>query len=163
MRDSAAYEMVLNSHVGQGESLYFDGDSGNYAPLDDNLAIALETEELNIDISASGWLGKPPFEVNFRGTVSGNIVNIVNWRWDFGDGDIVEGDIPNPVHIYDAEGSYTVSLTVSTDISSASVTKRDLVLVTEAVPLATPGAYVVLLAVLASLGAFALRRNCARR
>ena len=163
VRDSGAYEMVLNSPAGQGESLYLDGSTGVYAPLNGNLAMALETEELNIDISASGWLGKPPFEVNFRGTVSGNIVNIVNWRWDFGDGDVVEGDIPNPVHIYDGEGSYTVSLTVSTDISSASVTKRDLVLVTEAVPLATPGAYVVLLAVLASLGAFALRRNCARR
>ena len=37
-------------------------------------------------------------------------VAIVNWNWDFGDGNI--SNIPNPVHTYTAAGTYTVQLDI---------------------------------------------------
>ncbi|HIO67926.1 MAG TPA: PKD domain-containing protein [Flavobacteriales bacterium] len=43
---------------------------------------------------------------------------IVSWSWDFGDaasGTNNTSDLENPVHIYDTEGTYTVSLTVVSD------------------------------------------------
>jgi len=39
--------------------------------------------------------------------------NIVQWDWDFGDGNV--SNQQNPSHIYSAEGNYTVTLTVTTD------------------------------------------------
>ena len=35
----------------------------------------------------------------------------VSWKWDFGDGN--SSNLKNPVHIYEAPGTYTVSLTVA--------------------------------------------------
>ncbi len=51
--------------------------------------------------------------------------DINSWSWDFGDGAV--SDQQNPLHSYGAEGSYTVSLTVSdstglTDTTSKTVT-----------------------------------------
>lgn len=39
-----------------------------------------------------------------------NSVNAVRFTWDFGDGTF--SDVPDPVHIYDVPGDYTVVLTV---------------------------------------------------
>lgn len=36
---------------------------------------------------------------------------IETWRWDFGDG--TSSDLPSPCHIYQADGTYTVTLTVT--------------------------------------------------
>jgi PKD repeat protein len=48
--------------------------------------------------------------------------SIVNWIWSFGDGTV--GYEQHPVHVYDAAGSYTVSLTVrDDDDASASVSR----------------------------------------
>ncbi|MFO0479756.1 MAG: PKD domain-containing protein [Bacteroidota bacterium] len=38
---------------------------------------------------------------------------ITKWSWNFGDGST--SDLPNPTHIYKAPGTYTVTLTVTTD------------------------------------------------
>ncbi len=43
-------------------------------------------------------------------------INIISWSWDFGDplsGAANTSALANPVHIYDAEGSYTVKLIIS--------------------------------------------------
>jgi gliding motility-associated-like protein len=46
---------------------------------------------------------------NETSTVSGGM--IINWLWDFGDGNLIY--TPSPVHTYDSAGSYYVSLTVT--------------------------------------------------
>ena len=42
---------------------------------------------------------------------------VENWSWDFGDGEVLEGNDPdvhkNPVHYYSEEGTYSVTLVVS--------------------------------------------------
>ncbi len=67
-----------------------------------------ETGGLVTDFSASTLKGNSPLTVSFTDLSSGNPTI---WAWDFGDG---TGDIiQNPVHIYEAEGKYTVSLTTA--------------------------------------------------
>ena len=36
--------------------------------------------------------------------------DIKNWSWDFGDGDITNSTQPNPLHTYQRNGNYTISL-----------------------------------------------------
>ncbi|MEX0811851.1 MAG: SdrD B-like domain-containing protein [Chitinophagales bacterium] len=58
-------------------------------------------------------------EVTFTDTSSGNITS---WLWDFGDGTI--GTIPNPTHVYNINGTYNVTLTVSDTNSQDIVTAQ---------------------------------------
>jgi hypothetical protein len=64
-------------------------------------------------------------QVNFTATVTG----ASDITWDFGDGTIVTG-VLNPVHVYTAPGTYTVTLIASNvncmDVKSTYVTVRDL-------------------------------------
>jgi len=120
---------------------------------------------MTVGILASQWLGRPPLTVQFTGNVAGNMSGITNWRWEFGDGDIVEDrDVPRPIHTYEEEGTYTVTLTVSTDLSTSSVTRRNLIVVTQTVPLASPGVLGMLALALFLSGVYAARvRACTGR
>lgn len=51
--------------------------------------------------------------------------NISSWLWNFGDG--TTSDLQNPSHIYNNNGSYTVSITVSNGVSQATETKVDFI------------------------------------
>jgi PKD repeat protein len=51
-------------------------------------------------------------EVNLTDNSFSSLGNIVSWLWDFGDGNTSTAQ--NPTHHYTADGSYTISLTVST-------------------------------------------------
>ncbi len=160
LRTGDPYVVWLNSPSGDGQCLLHDETDNTYTPYDENLALSLRTEDITVGISASQWLGSPPLTVQFTGSAADNVLGIVNWRWEFGDGDIVEGrDESSPVHSYDAEGSYTVTLTVSTDLSSSSVTRRDFIVVTQTLPLASHGTMASLCALLALTGAIAARKK----
>ena len=52
---------------------------------------------------------------------------ISSWMWDFGDG--TTSNSPNPTHIYSAEGSYTITLTVSNGEETAALTRQHFVTV----------------------------------
>jgi len=56
------------------------------------------------------------------------------WNWDFGDGST--SDLQNPTHIYNASGTYSVTLIVSNEFGTDTITKQDLITVTAAKPVA---------------------------
>ncbi|HRS92698.1 MAG TPA: SBBP repeat-containing protein, partial [Methanolinea sp.] len=64
--------------------------------------------------------GHVPLTVNFTDTSTGNPVI---WSWDFGDGETSPDQ--NPVHTYTAEGTYTVTLTVTNECGPNSTTKQE--------------------------------------
>lgn len=55
--------------------------------------------------------GCAPLTVNFQDS-SYTVSTIVNWEWDFGDGNT--STLPNPLHTYADTGKYDVTLTVET-------------------------------------------------
>ncbi|MEA3364758.1 MAG: PKD domain-containing protein, partial [Candidatus Hydrogenedentes bacterium] len=57
---------------------------------------------------------------------------IVMWEWDFGDGSTSSEQ--NPTHAYGTAGSYDLSLTVSNDDETATLTRRDYISVEAKVP-----------------------------
>ncbi|MDD3492590.1 MAG: NosD domain-containing protein, partial [Candidatus Thermoplasmatota archaeon] len=62
--------------------------------------------------------------------------SIVNWTWDFGDGNVSYG--PNVTHSYATDGSYTVTLTVTDDDGDAG-SRQETVTVANAPPTADFG------------------------
>lgn len=58
--------------------------------------------------TGSPLVGTAPLQVNFTDRSTGTISS---WNWTFGDGDT--STQRNPPHVYSAEGSYTVGLTVT--------------------------------------------------
>lgn len=162
VRTGDTLELLMASYEGDGQYLHYENTYGTYAPEADDLAIAVGTEEMEGEIFASPNLGHPPLAVRFTGVVSGNVGPVVNWRWDFGDGDILEGVEPAPSHVYTDPGVYSVSLTVSTDLSSTLVERHALIVVSEALPLAGPAGLAALAAACLALGAARPRLSGAR-
>ena len=62
---------------------------------------------LEADFGAAPRLGLAPLEVVFSDLSRGDVLT---YTWDFGDGET--SGLANPVHVYEAPGQYTVSLTV---------------------------------------------------
>jgi len=68
-------------------------------------------------------------EVSFTDCSRDKAGAIETWRWDFGDG--TSSDLPSPSHIYQEDGTYTVSLTVidkneAQDQTSAKIAVKNL-------------------------------------
>jgi PKD repeat protein len=59
-----------------------------------------------------------------------SIGNPVSWSWDFGDGTNFDGQYP-PLHLYNRDGAYTVSLTVKNPFGQDTRIKSNLILVRE--------------------------------
>jgi PKD repeat protein len=59
-----------------------------------------------------------------------SIGNPTSWSWDFGDGSSFNGQYP-PLHLYNRDGSYTVSLTVVNPFGQDSEVKTNLISVQE--------------------------------
>lgn len=70
------------------------------------------------------------FEEAFRDTLE----NITDYRWDFGDGTILEGPVPIPVttHVFEKGGIYPVTLTVINSFSGCGNSKTKMVTVIKA-------------------------------
>jgi len=62
--------------------------------------------------------GPAPLAVQFEDQSTPGGSAIVSWFWEFGDGGTGEG--PNPLYIYDTQGTYDVKLTVWDDASATS-------------------------------------------
>ena len=89
------------------------------------------------DFTASPTSGPAPLTVTFT-DASTSYDGVVSWAWDFGDGETSTDQ--NPTHIYDEQGSYTVSVTVEeSDGDSDTETKTDYIIVNEGAQLSLDG------------------------
>jgi len=78
--------------------------------------------EIPVAVPGGPYSGSAGEEIVFNGSGStDNDGEIVEYKWDFGDGQ--EGSGVNPTHVYQAEGTYSISLKVrdNDDAYSASV------------------------------------------
>ena len=92
--DGALYYLAIN--VGELRKIRYTGAGG--AP--------------NAVISATPMSGPLPLAVNFSSAGSTDPENgVLTYVWNFGDGTPTTSE-PNPVHVYNTNGSYTASLTV---------------------------------------------------
>ena len=74
------------------------------------------------DFSASPRSGRPPLYVTFTDASTGPVTN---WLWSFGDGSASMEQ--SPAHIYEAGGSFTVTLTVTGLSGSNTITRTNYV------------------------------------
>lgn len=86
--------------------------------------------------SANATGGDSPLSVQFTDESIPGDEPITNWLWQFGDG--ATSTAQNPLHVY-AEGTYSVSLTVTTSVGSDTKTRISYVVVEPPPP---SGAYV---------------------
>ena len=82
--------------------------------------------------SVSSTTGDAPLTVTFSEDSTQGTGTINQWAWDFGDGNTSTEQSPS--HIYTEPGEYTVSLTVSDEYSSHTVTATEPVVVMEVPP-----------------------------
>jgi trimeric autotransporter adhesin len=81
------------------------------------------------NFTASPVSGTAPLNVQFTDTSTGGATS---WSWDFGDG--TTSTAQSPSKTYSAPGTYTVALTASNGTSSNTVTKTNLITVTDGTP-----------------------------
>ena len=74
------------------------------------------------DFDGTPRSGNLPLSVRFTDLSTGNPTM---WAWDFGDG--ATDMVANPVHIYDREGKYTVTLTASNRYGSDTISKSEFI------------------------------------
>ncbi len=77
----------------------------------------------------TNW-GPAPLDVNFT---DDSTLNITAWAWDFGD--TGTSSLQNPMHSYATPGTYTVSLTVTSDGGAASLQVTDAIMVVDPAPI----------------------------
>ncbi len=121
----ATAEDIVNVESGAGWDRY-----SGYGMVDAAAAVA----------GGGGPVENPPVAAFAGSPTSGDVALLVTfadqssnapttWSWTFGDGGTSTAQ--NPSYTYNAVGVYTVSLTVTNDFGSDSVTKADYITVTE--------------------------------
>jgi PKD repeat protein len=87
------------------------------------------------DFTVNERIGVAPFTVTFTDLSTGNPTS---WQWDFGDG--TTSTEQNPTHVYEREGAYDVTLTVSNSYGTDTEEKTGTTapLATGTTPGATP-------------------------
>jgi len=73
-----------------------------------------------VSFSAYPAVGGKPLAVSFASTLAPGLQRKATLAWDFGDG--TTSQAANPIHVYDDEGLYDVSLVVTTPTSSHAAT-----------------------------------------
>jgi PKD repeat protein len=79
-----------------------------------------EAEVLAADFEGEPTVGVRPLAVEFSNTSIGEYSES---RWDFGDGQT--SDLDDPLHMYFATGSFTVTLTISGTLGTDTITKTN--------------------------------------
>jgi len=84
----------------------------------------------NAAFTAAPTAGSPPLMVNFTDQSSAGSSPITGWSWDFGDGGT--STLQNPSHTFNANGQYTVALSVTTSVGTDTGTKTNYIVVSPA-------------------------------
>jgi PKD repeat protein len=77
------------------------------------------------DFTATPASGSAPLLVQFTDASHPGAMPITAWHWTFGDG--ATSAEPNPSHLYAMQGTYSVSLTVTTALTSDTISRHDLI------------------------------------
>jgi PKD repeat protein len=93
--------------------------------LDELKLIETRTKPV-VGFTADNTLGFPPLTVAF--TNSSSLAD--SYEWNFGDGTAVSTDV-NPVHVYTAAGTYTVTLKAMNEVGETTVVKSGYIVVNE--------------------------------
>jgi hypothetical protein len=109
------------------------------------------------DFYASPTTGVAPLTVNFSDISDPGYAPVEHRYWDFGDG--TTSDEQSPTHIYDTEGTYSVSLTVTTSVGSDTKQAIDHIEVIVAMPIGGMAAIAILTTLLAACAAVVLCHN----
>ncbi len=100
------------------------GQTGNITNSHSASATGTYTPVFAAIFAASTTSGKAPLTVHFTDSSVGSITK---WLWNFGDGHTSK--LRSPSHTYNRAGAYTVTLTVTGDGSTNTLTKPDYITV----------------------------------
>jgi PKD repeat protein len=146
--DKSDYSQILliSTRGGQGSLIASSGE-GVYTPTATSTTTATSTATATVtetstpspgpdaDFTANITSGPLPLSVQFTDL---STENPTSWFWDFGDG--TNSTEQNPVHVYLAEGTYTVSLTVTNAGGSDTKTEINYITVSASLcPCSEPG------------------------
>ncbi|MDM8520310.1 PKD domain-containing protein [Anaerolineales bacterium HSG6] len=90
-----------------------------------------ESLELNADFTSSLTSSSPNSSIQFTDKSTGT-VEIESWLWQFGDG--LTHTVRYPTHVYTTTGVYTVSLTISGQGQTDTVTKTSFITIANSIP-----------------------------
>jgi len=85
--------------------------------------------KVTANFTADATEGEAPFTVHFFDHSLTENTTITSWKWDFNNDGTIDSQAQNPTWIYEEEGTYTVSLTVSDGTISDTETRDDYITV----------------------------------
>ncbi|HHT9126940.1 MAG TPA: PKD domain-containing protein [Candidatus Brocadiia bacterium] len=129
--DSADSEKTMYGYGRYGETKKRTLDPDDIAGIS-FIYPATDGTTITADFTASTRSGYAPLTVRFTDLSTGNVNG---WLWDFGDGTPVSTS-QNPSHTYDSPGYFTVTLEVTGENGSDTITKTDYIKVYQ--PVVTP-------------------------
>jgi PKD repeat protein len=81
------------------------------------------------NFSADTTQGPAPLTVHFLDESTAENTTINSWKWDFDNDGTIDSEEQNPTWIYEQDGTYTVSLTISDGVASDTETKENFITV----------------------------------
>ncbi|PNX47480.1 MAG: hypothetical protein BV459_04355, partial [Thermoplasmata archaeon M11B2D] len=98
-------------------NLSLDNGQGDYYNCTVNVSVVVLKSDFNI------LGGQPGTNISYS-DISSGVNSIVNWTWDFGDGN--SSYQQNPIHVYAISGIYNVSLTVKDNQNNTHISNQTL-------------------------------------
>jgi len=125
--EDSGFGIAVDNDGNQHVTGYFSGtasfgtttltSSGGY-----DIFIAILMMPFSASFNADITYGPEPLSVQFTDQSTQGPYQIINWYWNFGDGNLSAEQ--NPIHVYNEPGVYTVSLTIIDEIYQSSTFAR---------------------------------------